>query len=159
MHGIVLVDHLSLHVGRRGAARDFGAARDVGEQGRPVAPRLCGRSTTSPGPRPRHWSSDSPSHGCVFMRWCSAASVLCTAVDGAMHGDSLRASQGLNICKPLTGLLGPDALPTATARNSHTSSALALVWLALWHDACMMRACRVCKRAYFGYITIDEDGK
>ena len=56
--------------------------------------------------------------------------VLCTAADGAMRGDSFRASQGFNLGKPLTGLLGPDALPTATARKCHISSGLALVWVA-----------------------------
>jgi hypothetical protein len=63
--------------------------------------------------------------------------VLCTAADGAMRGDSLRASQGLNLCKSLTGLLGPDALPTATARKCHISTGLALVWVAPCHDACL----------------------
>ena len=158
MHGVVLVDHLLLHVGRCGAARDIGAARDVGKQGHLVAPWLCGHSMTSTGPRSRHWSSLSPSHGREFMQWCSAALVLHAAVDGAMRGDSLRASQGLNLCKPLTGLLGPDVLPTATARKCHISSALALVRLALCHDACMREACHVCRRAYFGYIAIAQDG-
>ena len=60
--------------------------------------------------------------------------VLCTAVDGAMRGDSLRASQGLSLCKPLTIMRGSDALPTTTGRNCHISSALALVWVALRHD-------------------------
>ena len=53
--------------------------------------------------------------------------VLCTAADGAMRGDSLRASQGLSLCKSLTGLLGFDALPTATERICLISSGLALV--------------------------------
>ena len=67
LHGIALVDHRSLHVGRRGAARDVGAARNVGEQRSPVVSRLCGRSTTSAGSRARHWSSHSPQHGDAFM--------------------------------------------------------------------------------------------
>ena len=71
------------------------------------------------------------------MRLSGAAAVLCTAVDGAMRGDSFRASQRLNLCKPLTGLLGLDALPTVTAKNSHISSGLALVWVAPWHDVRM----------------------
>ena len=36
--GIVPTDHRSLHVGRCAAARDVGAARNVGEQGIPVVP-------------------------------------------------------------------------------------------------------------------------
>ena len=60
--------------------------------------------------------------------------VLCTAADGAMRGDSLCASQGFNLSKPLTVLLGPDALPIASARKCHISSGLALVWVALRHD-------------------------
>ena len=63
--------------------------------------------------------------------------VLCTAVDGAVRGDSLRASQSSNLCKPLTGMRGPDALPTVTARKCRISSGLALVWVAPCHDACM----------------------
>ena len=63
--------------------------------------------------------------------------VLCTAVDGAVCGDSLRDSQSLNLCKSLTGLLGSDALPTATARKCHISTGLALVWVAPCHDACL----------------------
>ena len=63
--------------------------------------------------------------------------VLCTAADGAMCGDSLRASQSSNLCKPLTGMRGPDALPTVTARKCRISSGLALVWVAPCHDACM----------------------
>ena len=63
--------------------------------------------------------------------------VLCTAADGAMRGDSLRASQSLNLCKSLTELLGLEALPTARARKCHISSGLALVWVAPCHDACM----------------------
>ena len=38
--------------------------------------------------------------------------VLCTAADGAMCGDSLRASQCLSFCNSLTRLLGFYALPT-----------------------------------------------
>ena len=53
--------------------------------------------------------------------------VLCTAADGAMRGDSWLASQGLNHCNSFTGLLGPDALPTARERNCLISSGLALV--------------------------------
>ena len=63
--------------------------------------------------------------------------VLCTAADGAMRGDSLRASQSRNLCKSLTGMRGPDALPTATASKCHISSDSALVWCRLSHDACM----------------------
>ena len=63
--------------------------------------------------------------------------VLCTAANGAMCGDSLRASRSLNFCVPLTRMRGPDALPTARARKCHISCGLALVWLALCHDACM----------------------
>ena len=63
--------------------------------------------------------------------------VLCTAVDGAMRGDSFRDSQSLNFCKCLTELLGMEALPTARARKCHISSDLALVWVAPCHDACM----------------------
>ena len=63
--------------------------------------------------------------------------VLSTAADGAMCGDSLRASQSCNLCKALTGMRGLDALPTATARKCHDSSDLALVWCRLSHDACM----------------------
>ena len=77
--------------------------------------------------------------------------VLCTAVDGAMCGVSLLDSRSLNLCKSLTGLLGREALPTARARKCHISSGLALVWIAPCHDVC---ASRVCKRAYFGYVTI-----
>ena len=74
-HGIVPVDHRSLHVGRHGAARDVGAARNVGEQGNPVVSRLCGRSTASADSRARHWSTHSPQHGDAFMHW-----------RGALHG-------------------------------------------------------------------------
>ena len=63
--------------------------------------------------------------------------VLCTAADGAMCGDSLRASHSRSLCKTLTGMRGPDALPTARARKCHISSGLALVWVAPCHDACM----------------------
>ena len=63
--------------------------------------------------------------------------VLCTAADGAMRGDSWHASQGLNLCKSLTGLFRPDALPTATERKCLISSGLALVWVAPWHDVRM----------------------
>ena len=63
--------------------------------------------------------------------------VLCMAADGAMRSDSLRASQSRNLCKPLTGMRGPDALPTATASKCHISSNLALVWCRLSRDACM----------------------
>ena len=63
--------------------------------------------------------------------------VLCTAADGAMCGDSLRASQSRSLCKTLTGMRGPDALPTARARKCHISSGLTLVWVAPCHDACM----------------------
>ena len=63
--------------------------------------------------------------------------VLCTAADGAMRGDSLRASQSRNLCKPLTGMRGPDALPTATASKCRISSALALGWCRLSHVVCM----------------------
>ena len=63
--------------------------------------------------------------------------VLCTAVDGAMRGDSLRDSQSLNLCKSLTELLGLEALSTARARKCHISSGLALVWVAPCHDACL----------------------
>ena len=73
--GIVPTDHRSLHVGRCAAARGIGAARDVGEQGRPVMPRLCGRSTASAGSRARHWSSRSPPLGDASMQW-----------RGALHG-------------------------------------------------------------------------
>ena len=69
--------------------------------------------------------------------YSSDGKVLCTAMDGAVRGDSLRASQGLNLCKSLTGLLGSDALPTATARKCHISAGLALVWVAPCHDACL----------------------
>ena len=51
--------------------------------------------------------------------------VLCTAVDGAMRGDSLRASQDLNLCNSLTVLLEPDAVATARARSCHNSAGLA----------------------------------
>ena len=63
--------------------------------------------------------------------------VLCTGVDGAMRGDSLRDSQSRSLCKSLTGMRGPDALPTATARKCHISSGLALVWCRLSYDVCM----------------------
>ena len=63
--------------------------------------------------------------------------VRCTAADGAMHGDSLCASQSRNLCNPLTGMHGLDTLPSATARKCHNSSDLALVWCRLSHDACM----------------------
>ena len=63
--------------------------------------------------------------------------VLCTAADGAMRGDSWRASQGLNLCKSLTGLFRPHALPTARERKCLISSGLALVWVAPCHDVCM----------------------
>ena len=53
--------------------------------------------------------------------------VLCTAVDGAMRGDSLRDSQSLNLCKSLTGLLGLEALPTVRVKKCLLSSGLALV--------------------------------
>ena len=76
--------------------------------------------------------------------------VLCTAADGAMRGDSLRASQSCNLCKPLTGMRGPDALPTAPARMRRISSDLALGWCRLSHVVCMP----FCERAYFRYITI-----
>ena len=69
--------------------------------------------------------------------YSSDGKVLCTAMDGAVRGDGFRASQGLNLCKPLAGLLRPDALPAATARQCHISSGLALVRLAPRHDACM----------------------
>ena len=72
----------------------------------------------------------------VVMLSC-IGKVLCTAADGAMCSDSLRASQSRNLCKPLTGMRGLDALPTATARKCHDSSDLALVWCRLSHDACM----------------------
>ena len=75
-------------------------------------------------------------HFTMVMLSCDGE-VLCTAVDGAVRGDGFRASQGLNLCKPLAGLLGPDILLAATARQCHISSGLALVWLALCHDACM----------------------
>jgi hypothetical protein len=45
----------------------------------------------------------------MVMHSCDGA-VLCTAADGAMRGDSLRVFQSLNLCKPLTGLLGVEAL-------------------------------------------------
>ena len=72
----------------------------------------------------------------VVMLSCNGE-VLCTAADGAKRGDSLRASQGLNLwlCKSLTGVRGPDTLPTARARKCHILSASALVWVTLWHDA------------------------
>ena len=63
--------------------------------------------------------------------------VLCMAVDGAMRGDSLRASQSLNLCGSLTGLLGVEALPTARAKKCLMLSGLALVRVAPCHDACM----------------------
>ena len=69
------------------------------------------------------------------MRWSGGAAVLGTAADGAMRGDSFRASQGFNLGKPLTGLLGPDALPTATARKCSNSSGMALALIATCHDA------------------------
>ena len=72
-------------------------------------------------------------HLTMVMLSCDGE-VLCTAADGAMCGDSLCASQGLNLCKPLAGLFGPDTPPAATARYSHISSDWALVWLAQWHD-------------------------
>ena len=85
-------------------------------------------------------------HRSMVMPSC-IGEVLCTAVDGAMRGDSLRDSQSLNFCKSLTGLLGLEALPTARAKKCHISSGLTLVWV-------MMCVCRVCETAYFGYITI-----
>ena len=75
-------------------------------------------------------------HLSIMMHSC-IGEVLCTAVDGAMCGDSLRASQSRNLCKTLTGMRGPDALPAARARNRHISSGLALVWVAPCHDVCM----------------------
>ena len=75
-------------------------------------------------------------HFSMVMLSC-IGEVRCMAADGAVRGDSFRASQGLNLCKSLTGLLGLDALRTATARKCHISSGLALVWLALCHGACM----------------------
>ena len=80
------------------------------------------------------------SHFSMVMHSCDDA-VLRTAADGAMRGDSLRASQGLNLFKSLTGLLGPDAPPTARARRCHISSGLALVWIAPCHDVCASRVC------------------
>ena len=67
LHVVVPVDHRSLHAGRRAAARDVGAARNVGEQGHPVVSWLCGRSMALEGSRARHWSSHSPPHGDDFM--------------------------------------------------------------------------------------------
>ena len=93
-------------------------------------------------------------HFSMVMLSC-IGDVLCTAVDGAMYGDSFRASQGLNLCKPLTRLLGSDGLSTTRARKCHISSGLALVGS---HRG-MMHVCRVCERAYFRYITIALDGK
>ena len=63
--------------------------------------------------------------------------VRCTAADEAMRGDSLRASQSRNLCKPLTGMRASDTLPTATARKCHISSDLALGWCRLPHVVCM----------------------
>ena len=75
-------------------------------------------------------------HHAEVMLSCNGE-VLCTAADGAMHGDSLCASQSRNLCKVLTEMRGPDTIPTATASKCHISSDSALVWCRLSHDACM----------------------
>ena len=68
LHGIVLVDHFSLHVGRRAAARDSGAARNVGQQAHPVVSQFGERSVASEGSRSCRWSSHSPHFDGAFMR-------------------------------------------------------------------------------------------
>ena len=66
------VDHRSLRVGRRGAARDVGAARNVGKQSHPVVSQLGGHSMASTGSRAPHWNSQTLQHGDAFMRWRGA---------------------------------------------------------------------------------------
>ena len=67
--------------------------------------------------------------------------VLCTAVDGAMHGYGFRASYSFNLCKSSTVLPTPGALSTAAARKRRNSSAMALVELAMCHYARVLCAC------------------
>ena len=81
----------------------------------------------------------------ILMVLSCDGEVLCMEVDGAMRGDSLRASEGRNLCKPLTGLLVPDTLPTATSRKCLISSGVSLALLASWHDLRI----RVLKKSLF----------
>ena len=61
----------------------------------------------------------------------------------------------LNLCESFAVLGVLDRVATATARKRRNSSGMALVLIATCHDA---RA-HVLEKAYFGYITIAQDGE
>ena len=94
----------------------------VGSQRHPVAYLLEGRSMGSVDCCARQWNTHSPRLAHEFDRLWRALCAVDQRMIPALHGDGLRALNGRNQCNSLTVLPGSDAMATATARKSHTSS-------------------------------------
>ena len=66
-------------------------------------------------------------HGVAFHHIHPPVRCAATHQMSAVHGDGFHASDGLNLCKPLTVLLRLDAVATTRARRQCSSSGLTLV--------------------------------